>query len=176
MSPRIVVAPLSNDPLRDWPLAHFRELAELCVEKLDATVEFVGTRPQRLAVNEAIRALSSDRFINRCGKLSWSETSALIRSAACVVANNSGIAHLAAEWAVPAVSIFCGSHSPLEWMARGPGVVVITRRTVCSPCALGRITECPYDRRCFTSINAATVFRQVQQLVSAPTHLRQPAD
>lgn len=176
MTLQIIVAPLSNDPLRDWPLENFRRVAELCLDGLDCVLEFVGTRPQRLAVAHAIRSLPSDRCRNRCGQMPWQETVAMVAQADCVLANNSGLAHVAAELGVPAVSVFCGSHSPLEWMALGSGVTVLIRKTACAPCTIARIEDCPYDRRCFTDIAPQTVFEAVQAKSLAHQAARQQPD
>lgn len=163
MTPAIVIAPLSNDSLRDWPLPHFRDLARLCVDRLDARVTFVGSRPQRIPVNEMLRALPPDRFRNLCGRTSWSATAELLAAADCVVANNSGIAHLAAKLGVPTVCVFGASHNPYEWMARGPHVATVTKRTSCSPCALGRAPDCPFDKRCLREIPPGLVFDFVER-------------
>src|SRR6185312_2205433 len=122
MSVAIVIAPLSNDTLRDWPLTHFERLAGLCVDRLDARIDCVGIRAQRVAVNQIVRNFPPDRVRNLCGTMAWADTAGLLRSASCVVANNSGIAHLAAELGVPTVCVFGASHNPYEWMARGPRV------------------------------------------------------
>lgn len=164
---RIVVAPLSNDPLRDWPLDRYERVARLCLDKLDCKLDFIGTRGQRIAVNLVVRELPSHRCRNLCGHLSWNQTVALIAQADCVVANNSGIAHLAANLGRPTISIFCGSHSPLEWMALGQRATVLTKRTACSPCAIGRIEECPFDRRCFTEIDPLVVFNTIRRRAPA---------
>lgn len=166
MNPRVVIAPLSNQLTRDWPIAHFRELAILCGRQLDAAVEFVGTKAQRQHVNAVVRGLPADRYFNRCGLLRWEQTGALIRSAACVVSNNSGIGHYAAELGVPLVCVFAATHSPYEWMARGPHVSVIARRTACSLCGVGdRPADCPHDMRCLGDITPQQVFDEVRRLV-----------
>src|SRR5664279_4423095 len=116
MNPRVVIAPHSNERVRDWPAGHVRQLAILCVERLDAIVEFVGSRAQRHSVNTMIRALPADRYVNRCGLLSWEQSGSLMRTAACVVSNDTGIGHSAAQLGVPVVSVFSAKHSPLEWM------------------------------------------------------------
>ncbi len=168
MNPRIVMAPLSNQLTRDWPIGHFRELALLCGKELDATVEFVGAKTQRHHVNAMVRDLPADRYINRCGLLSWEQTGALIRSAACVVSNNSGIGHYAAELGVPLVCVFAATHSPYEWMARGPHVSLLARRTGCSLCGVGdRPADCPHHMRCLNDITPTQVFGEVRRLVQA---------
>jgi heptosyltransferase II len=172
MSVSIAIAPISNDLLRDWPLEYYRDLAQLLVNRFDATVSFLGSREQRFMVGAAIRSLPSDRFRNLCGTQSWSESGAVLRSSACVVANNSGIAHYAAELGVPVVVIFAASHNPYEWRPHGPAVTLLMKRTGCAPCAIGELSQCPYDKRCLREIPPDAVFSVVaKQLAIYP-----PAD
>ena len=169
MNLRIVVSPLSNQRTKDWPLDHFFEFAVLCGERLDAVIEFVGARTQRHGVNRLVRTLPADRYRNHCGLLSWQQTGNLIRNAACVVSNDSGIGHYAAELGVPLVSVFAPTHSPYEWMARGQHVSVLARRTACSLCGVGnRPADCPHDMRCLSDITPQQVFDEVRRLVDAP--------
>lgn len=163
MSRSIVISPLSNDPLRDWPMAHYRDLAMLCVERLDATVDFIGVRAQHAAVMRQIRDLPADRYRNRCGKTSWNETGALLRTADCVIANNSGVAHFAAQLGVTTVCVFGASHDPYEWMARGPDVSILYKKVGCSPCAIGVVAKCPYNKRCLTEILPEHAFTEVER-------------
>ena len=165
MSRSIVISPISNDPLRDWPMPHYRALAKLCVERLDASIDFIGIRSQRLAVTLAINDLPSDRYRNRCGATSWAETGALLSAADCVIANNSGVAHFAASLNVPTVCIFGASHNPFEWMARGPAVSILFKKTGCSPCAIGVLAQCPYGKRCLTEILPEDAFAVVQRML-----------
>jgi ADP-heptose:LPS heptosyltransferase len=156
------MAPFSNSALRDWPLDSFRELAARCAGELDASVRLVGTRAQRAAVNTLVRTMPSARVRNLCGATTWDEVGRLIRAADCVVANNSGIAHLAAGLGKPVVCVFAASHSPFEWMPRGPAVTVLVKRTGCAPCGHSDLAQCPYDRRCLTEIAPALVFEAVR--------------
>ncbi len=163
MSVSLVVAPQSNDPLRDWPLPHFAQLARLCLDRFDAEISYIGIRAQRVAVNQIVRGFPSDRVRNLCGAMAWADTAELIRTADCVVANNSGIAHLAAGIGVPTVCVFGASHNPYEWMARGPFVTTLHKRTGCAPCASGQLPDCPFDKRCLREIAPETVFEAVRR-------------
>jgi ADP-heptose:LPS heptosyltransferase len=167
MNPRVIMAPYSNSRTRDWPVGHMRQLAILCVERMDAIVEFVGTRAQRHGVNAMVRTLPADRYINRCGVLTWEQTGSLIRAAACVVANNSGIGHFAAELGVPVVSLFGATHSPLEWMPRGPHVSVMVRHTACVQCGITgeSVADCPHQLRCLTDITPSDAFAEMRRLM-----------
>ena len=157
----IVLAPFSNQALRDWPLASYRALAALCIDRLDAEVQFIGTEPHRSAVDAMLRDLPAERAHNLCGDTRWDAVRRLVIAADCVVANNSGIAHLAASLAVPTVCVFAASHNPYEWMPRGAFVSVLFKRTGCSPCGLSHASDCPFDQRCLREITPATVFDAV---------------
>lgn len=161
MTSRIIISPLSNEPLRDWPMESFLSVADICVEQLDAVVEFVGTRQQRVIVSQYLRTRSPEHCINLCGQHDWAGTAALIRSATCVLANNSGVAHLAASLGVPTVCVFCASHSPLEWGPRGPKVAVLTTKPSCAPCGSDQMSDCAFGRRCFVDLDPQFVFRQM---------------
>ena len=69
MTVELVIAPLSNDPLRDWPIGHYRALASLCAERLDATITLVGTAAQRAAADAVLAGLDPARARNRCSLL-----------------------------------------------------------------------------------------------------------
>src|SRR5882724_3975120 len=94
----IIISPFSNSDIRDWPLERYRELIGLLLASADdLDVHIVGTSAQRTRANEIVRHHDASRVHNDCGKLSWKELEQLCASARCVVANNSGVAHMAAH-------------------------------------------------------------------------------
>jgi len=155
--PPIVLSPFSNSTLRDWP--HFGALIGLLVERTPFDITLVGTAGQRVAADGLVRHHPATRVSNVAGVISWVEVLNRVKSAALLVANNSGLAHLAAGFGVPTVCIFAASHSPYEWMARGPNSTAIVKETICSPCGIDVRRNCPYEVRCLSEIDAETVFR-----------------
>jgi ADP-heptose:LPS heptosyltransferase len=152
----VLLAPFSNSALRDWP--HFSVLISLFVDKTDLQVTVVGSAGQRAATDRLVRDYPATRVVNMAGVLPWPAVVERVRAAALVVANNSGLAHLASEFGAPTVCIFSASHSPYEWMARGPRTTVVVKETTCSPCAYDVLDFCPYGVRCLSEIEADTVF------------------
>ena len=152
----ILLSPFSNSPLRDWP--HYGELIGLFVERTDYSLTVVGAASQRVAADHLVREYAATRIVNSSGILTWSEVLQRVKSASLVVANNSGLAHLAAEFGTPTLCIFGASHSPYEWMAWGSQTTVIIKETVCSPCGIDVLKNCPYGVRCLSEITAETVF------------------
>lgn len=167
MMPHIVVAPFSNSDIRDWPAHHFRALIALLVEHWDGVVHVVGAPGQRIRAGEIVRSFDSRRVINECGRTVWGVTMDRIRSAACVIGNNSGIAHLAAFAGVPTICIFSGAHQRLEWRPVGNNVVTLSRAIVCSPCHFHHARDCPYGLACLDQISPEAVFETAWKLLNA---------
>jgi ADP-heptose:LPS heptosyltransferase len=88
----------------------------------------------------------------------------LLREAPFVVANNSGIAHLAADLGLWVLCLFAGSHSWIEWMPRGPRVVTLARMPSCAPCCL---SECPVRRDCMANLSADFAYNEITTAISS---------
>jgi ADP-heptose:LPS heptosyltransferase len=161
----IVIAPFSNSDIRDWPAGHFGALIAMLVAKWDGVVRIAGAPAQAVRAREIVRPFDPARVINDCGHRTWEETVDLIRSAACVVGNNSGIAHLAAFEGVPTVCVFGGAHQRLEWRPIGSQVVTLSRALACSPCHFHHAAHCPYGLACLEQITPDTVFDAVLRLI-----------
>jgi ADP-heptose:LPS heptosyltransferase len=159
----VVVSPFSNSVIRDWPAAHFTRMIGLLLPKLPsgAMVRVIGTRGQRTGANEIVRQFPADRVVNDCGAIAWDDVLAMLQSAACVIGNNSGIAHLAGMYGVPTVCVFGGSHQRSEWRPLGANVVVLSRVIGCSPCHLDHNMSCPFDKACLREITPEEVTRVV---------------
>ena len=136
-----------------------RYLQQLCKHwSHKFSVEFT---PER-----GIIPFDATRVVNDCGRLTWPDTIDLIRSAACVIGNNSGIAHLAAFEGVPTVCVFGGAHQRLEWRPIGSHVVTLSRAIACSPCHLHHAAACPYGLACLTEIGPDLVCDAVERLMA----------
>jgi ADP-heptose:LPS heptosyltransferase len=161
----IVVAPFSNSDIRDWPAAHFGTLIARLVAKRDEVIHVIGAPGQVIRAREIIRPFGANRVVSDCGRRSWTDTLGLVRSAACVIGNNSGIAHLAAFEGVPTVCVFSGSHQRLEWRPIGGHVVTLSRAIACSPCHYHHAAHCPYGLACLEQITPDAVFEAVSHLI-----------
>jgi ADP-heptose:LPS heptosyltransferase len=150
---KIVLAPFSNNALRDWPAAHYSETIGLMLDRLapDAHISVVGTRGQRLGAAEIVRPFPADRVVNDCG-ISWESVLEKIRGASCVIGNNSGITHASRHFGTPTVCVFGGSHQRTEWGPLGDHVVILSRVIGCSPCQFNHAFECPYGAACLREI------------------------
>lgn len=165
----VVVAPFSNSGIRDWPGRNYAALIGLLLDRLPEAepISVVGMRTHRLRACEIVRAFPATRVANLCGRQAREELIATLRGAACVIANNSGVSHLAASLGAPTVSIFAGTHNRREWRALGGNVVLISRAIGCSPCQLDHGQVSPYDKACLRGIAPETVAEAALRLMAA---------
>ena len=162
----IVVAPFSNSDIRDWPAAHYRALIARLVAEWDGVVRVVGAPGQAIRAREIVRPFDPRRVVSDCGRGTWEDAIGMIRSAACVIGNNSGIAHLAAFEGVPTVCVFGGAHQRLEWRPIGSNVVTLSRAIACSPCHFHHAAHCPYGLACLEQITPDAVFETIFRLIN----------
>lgn len=168
----IVVAPFSNSDIRDWQPDRFSALIGILLQGWDGLVRVIGTRSQATRAAAIVRPYDATRVISDCGHLGWAEMVDVLRSAACVIGNNSGVTHLSSWLGVPTVCIFSGSHQRVEWRPSGLAACTITRAIGCAPCNLHRAADCPYDKACLGQIEPETVAKATFG-VMARTHDRE---
>lgn len=168
--PQIIIAPFSNSDIRDWPPSRYSELIGILVSRWPETLQIrvIGTRTQRARAATIVRPFSAVRVLNECGRLPWSAVLDLLRNAACVIGNNSGIAHVAGYLGAPTVCVFGGSHQRTEWRPLGANVRIISRVIGCSPCHLDHGAACPFDKACLRDIDASFVAAEVTRLCRYP--------
>ncbi len=158
---RVVVAPVSNSDMRDWPLDHYVALVRMLVERLDCAVLLVGSRPQTGALAHVAQASGvGERVANLGGRTAWADIPAILRGADLVICNNSGIAHLAASLGSRTLAIYSASHQPQEWGPRGERSRALMAVVPCSPCGYDRLAECPHDHACMQGLLPEAVFAQ----------------
>ena len=165
---RVVIAPVSNSDLRDWPVAHYVELVRALVTRLDCVVLLVGSRAQTGSLGHIVeQSRCAGRVVSLAGRTAWSDIPEVLRTADLVICNNSGVGHLAAAIGAPTLAIYSASHQPQEWGPRGPRSQSLMSVVPCSPCGYDRLSECPYEHTCMQGLLPETVFAQAARRLSA---------
>jgi ADP-heptose:LPS heptosyltransferase len=167
---QIVISPLSNSQVRDWGITNYSRIIALLLERIECCVILVGSKAQKDFLERIVDENGSDRRIINLAGIDWSETTAIVRAANLVIANNSGVAHLAAASGRPTLAIYSGSHQPQEWGPRGNNVRVVMAMVPCSPCGHDRIDQCSNDHQCMKQIAPETIADQAVALLSGLRH------
>jgi ADP-heptose:LPS heptosyltransferase len=164
---QVVISPVSNSELRDWGTANYARLLALLLDRTDARIVLVGSAAQHPQLERLLEENGRDpRITNAAGASDWFGTAEIVRAADLVIANNSGIAHLAAACGTPTLAIYSGSHQPQEWGPRGDRVHAIMALVPCSPCGYDHLEECPNDHLCMKQIAPETVADQVVAMLA----------
>src|SRR5215469_5703344 len=165
----IVISPMSNSELRDWGIANYVQLVSLLLERTDRRIALVGSNTQYRWLDRILEASGRNpRITNLAGSTDWFGTVKVVRGADLVIANNSGVAHLAAACGTPTLAIYSGSHQPQEWGPRGDQVRAVMALVPCSPCGFDKLEECPNDHLCMRQIAPETIAEQVLEMLATP--------
>ncbi|GLH66772.1 glycosyltransferase family 9 protein [Geothrix edaphica] len=104
--------------------------------------------------------------LNLTAQIPWSQSAAWLVGASAVLANDSGLAHLAAACGVPLVTVF-GPTIPRHTAPRGPKVTVIRKEGLaCLEC---QQWHCPLpDHPCMTQVPAETIWTALEAHLATP--------
>ena len=161
--PLIVLAPgASRWSTKKWPIEHFVRLSGMLAEKYHVCV--MG-EDREFDLGQAISAEHPQEITNLCGKSSISEAVDVIAASECVIANDSGLMHVAAAVRTPIIGIY-GPTSPEAYPPLSDSKAICWRNTLCSPCYMN---QCPYGHHaCMTEIAPQEIFEKLSGLVDVP--------
>lgn len=136
---RVVLHGTSTNPAKCWPIGHFATLAQWLIERHQAQILFVGPpsdaeayAPLVSALPEALRGACH----NLCAQTDLQASVALLKRVQLVVANDSGMVHMASAVQTPLVALF-GPMDPLQWGPLSPNATVLTHPGLtCRPCRM----------------------------------------
>ncbi len=149
------MAPTSVWFTKQWPVEKWIEL----IQKVKKQVDFIYLlgAPSDHHVCESIRLVTaSPQVINLSGKLSFLQSTALIKGAKMNYVNDSAPMHLASSTNAPVTAIYC---STVPSFGFGPlsdqSVIIETKeKLTCRPCGSHGFKECPQGHfKCAYSIS-----------------------
>lgn len=162
-SSQFVFAPGASIALREWP--GFTELAQRLLEKFpDSVIRIVGTPAQQEWENR-FAGLADPRIESFIGLTTLAELVELCRESRFVVANDSGVAHLAATLAGAPTVVLFGPGDPRYVAPLGAQVKIARAEGVpCSPCESARCHGRYGYQQCLRSLSVEEVLRQISAL------------
>jgi lipopolysaccharide heptosyltransferase II len=156
----VVLCPGGSRPEKSWSIAKFAELASKLHNAGLYCVVLGG--PDDLA--DASRVAEAGQGLCLAGRTSLFESALVLKQSRLVVANDTGLLHLAVGLARPTVGLF-GPSNACKWAPCGELDRVISLNLACSPCShFGAMPECPSGWHCLSGIDVDTVFTEVMAL------------
>jgi ADP-heptose:LPS heptosyltransferase len=148
-------------PSRRWPPARFAEVADALSQE-GLQVVLTGTAGEAGIVAQ-VRAAMRFPALDLAGLTSLGGFAALVARARLVVANDTGISHIAAAMKTPSVIVASGSDvvrwAPLDRQLHR----VLHYDTACRPCAH---VACPIGHPCALGVSAAGVIQEARGLAA----------
>lgn len=145
----VALAPGAAHATKRWPAVHWRALARRLLAEHSQVVG-VGSAHERglLDVPGAVDAFG----------LALGPTAALLRGARLVVANDSGLMHLATAVGTPVVALFGPTTRQLGYFPYRARALVLERELACRPCSPYGGAYCPRgDHRCMIGVTPEEV-------------------
>lgn len=148
-------------PAKRWPAGHFAALAET-LTRAGWQCWLVGSEKDK-AIADAVLQTAPGAAIDLCGATTLDEAIDLLAAADAVVANDSGLMHVAAALDKPLIALY-GSSSPVFTPPLSDHAVIMKREIACSPCFA---RECPLGHfRCMRELAPGKVAETVISAVA----------
>ena len=160
-APYVVVHPVASVPSRSMALG--QAAAVVTAMRADGwEVLVTGTADQQ----GAGAALADVGALDLVGTTTFAQLAGVLAGASCVVAGNTGPAHLAAAVGTPLVSLFSPVVPSERWAPWGVPSVVLGDQQ--APCRRTRATTCPVPGHpCLAGVDAAEVLQAVRSLTAS---------
>ena len=126
-------APIAAHPLKQWPLEKFAQLGWQLIQKHQARILIFGSPSEQRFCQTLAQQIPNDPIL-LCGKLSFLESAAALKSCALFVGNDSAGVHMASAMQTPAVAIFGPTVEELGFYPYGVLLRVVSVPLPCRPC------------------------------------------
>ena len=164
----VCVHPGAQLPSRRWYPERFAVIADQLAAR-GLRVVVTGTAGEAGLARDMTARMRA-QAVNLVGQTTLGALTALIDGARLVVANDTGVRHIAAARGTPCVAIACGS-DVRRWAAREPTQRLLHAEVACRPCAHVR---CPIGHACAHGVDSRDVLAAADELLGlAPRQVEQ---
>ncbi len=161
---RLGIIPSAQWPGKRWPLQNFRQLLEKVVKETSHQVVVFGGKEDDFC-GDLCRGLPTDRIHNAQGKLNIAETTPLLKACDLVVANDTGLMHMADALGVPSVLMLGPTSAEMGCFPFHPESRILEHELWCRPCSKNGEAPCIRGKRlCLLRTTPDMVFAASESL------------
>lgn len=151
-------------PLRQWPLENFVALCRMILQDKDAIILVVGASGAFTKARSLCVSVGGTRCVNLTGQTSLDELMELLLHCRSLIANDGGLAHLAALTRTKTFVMF-GPESPQVFAPLNENARIFYGQWPCSPCLSvfnHRESSCK-ENICLKAISPEQVYRAIKE-------------
>lgn len=164
-APLVIICPSATYYNKRWKPEGFIDTARYLIREKSAFVIVHGGKEDTLFCHEMAAAIGN-KAVSMAGLLSLSESAALLRMSTLVIANDSGLLHLAQSQKRPVVGIYGPTTRELGYFPVEQNSTVIETLISCRPCTHNGLDACPKQHfRCMNDIPAEKVIKAALQYI-----------
>lgn len=169
--PLIGLAPGAGYFTKRWPAEYFGQLAANIIRRNRQVVILGGAQEIALAkqIEQTVESIMGrrEKIINLTGALSLLGSAATIKRCQLLVANDSGLMHVAEAVGTPLLAVFGSTTAELGFFPQLPSSRVIENASLsCRPCSHLGYAQCPAGHfRCMREILPDQVWAMAQEMM-----------
>ncbi|MFA5084209.1 MAG: glycosyltransferase family 9 protein [Candidatus Paceibacterota bacterium] len=157
------LAPGAGYEANQWPLDNFVKTGKFILKKYPNSRIIVFGGPGDSEKGDYLKdKIGSNSVINLCGKLSLLEGAFIINKLKLMVANNTGLMHMAAMAGKNVITIFSAAEFDGKWFPHGEKAKVLVKKIPCEGCYY---KKCPYNYQCIRSITPEEVGNEIVKII-----------
>ena len=157
-APMVAIAPGAKRPTNRWPLERYAAVA-VYIKRHNTNIILVGGNGDKPACDK-VNDLSDNACLNLAGETSLLESCALLEKCRLLIANDSGVQHLAAAVGTQCISLFPARDIWGKWHPHGKIHTIIRKWPDCHTCFL---ETCPKDNLCMRMISIEEVIETIDE-------------
>jgi lipopolysaccharide heptosyltransferase II len=164
-APLVILCPAATYLNKQWKPDGFVETAIQLIRDRKAFVVVHGGNGDKQLCSE-IASKIGERAVSMAGMFSLSESAALLQLAALVIANDSGLLHLAQSQKRPVIGIYGPTTRELGYFPVNLNSAVIETDVSCRPCTHNGLNHCPKKHfKCMNDIPADRVIQAALKFI-----------
>lgn len=129
--PIIGIHPGATHPAKQWGEERFKSLIDSLLHDFGGQVVILGSKEDEKMSSDIAANLSKKNLFSLAGKLSLKEFIAAAAHLDLIIGNDNGAMHCASAAGIPAITIFSGRETPIEWSSYHPQSLSIYRDISC---------------------------------------------
>ncbi len=160
----LVLAPASVWNTKQWPSAYWSKLISLAADTFPIVL-IGGKNDQNLC--EEIAGNAGKQVQILAGKLSFTESAALMKNAVLTVSNDSAPVHLASAVNAAVLELFCSTVPEFGFtpLSLNSHYMETPQKLACRPCGLHGKKSCPLDHfSCGNTLTPESVLKKIREI------------